>query len=63
MNKKNRTFFVVLQLVGALIWGLAFAFQSIGMEKTGPFTFTGVRFFLAAAVVYAFSLVRDAGKK
>ena len=63
MNKKNRTFFVVLQLVGALIWGLAFAFQSMGMEKTGPFTFTGVRFFLAAAVVYAFSLVRDAGKK
>ena len=63
MKKHNRTFFVVLQLIGALIWGLAFAFQSIGMEKTGPFTFTGVRFFLAAAVVFVFSLIRDAGKE
>ena len=56
MKSNKRTFYVLLQLIGALIWGLAFAFQSIGMEETGPFTFTAVRFMLAAAVVFVFSL-------
>lgn len=57
--KKSRFLFALLQLVGALIWGLAFAFQSMGMEKVGPFTFSAVRFAMATVVVFVFSFVHD----
>lgn len=63
MKTGNRTFFIVLQLFGALIWGLGFAFQSIGMENTGPFTFNCVRFMLATVVVFFFSVFTDIGRK
>ena len=33
-------------LLAAVIWGLAFVAQRIGMEHVGPFTYNGVRFFL-----------------
>ena len=55
----SRIFFIVLQLVGALIWGFAFAFQSIGMEAVGPFTFSAVRFAMASVVVFIFTFVHD----
>ncbi len=32
----------------ALIWGTAFVAQSLGMDRLGPFTFNGVRNFIAA---------------
>ena len=35
-------------LLAAVIWGLAFVAQRIGMEHVGPFTYNGVRFFLGA---------------
>lgn len=38
----------VLLLLAALIWGLAFVAQRVGMEYIGPFTFNGVRFALGA---------------
>ena len=57
--KNARIFFILLQLIGALIWGLAFAFQSIGMEKVGPFTFSAVRFAMATVVVFFFTFVHD----
>ena len=57
--KKSSFWFALLQLFGALIWGLAFAFQSMGMETVGPFTFSAVRFAMAAVVVFAFSFVHD----
>lgn len=57
--KNARIFFILLQLLGALIWGLAFAFQSIGMEKVGPFTFSAVRFAMAAVVVFFFTFIHD----
>ncbi len=57
--KKSRILFALLQLFGALIWGLAFAFQSMGMEKVGPFTFSAVRFAMATVVVFAFTFVHD----
>ncbi len=64
MKRSTRIAYALLLLFGALIWGLAFAFQSIGMESTGPFTFTGTRFILAAVVVYIFSVIRDrSGRK
>ena len=63
MKTGRHTFYIMLQLFGALIWGLGFAFQSIGMENTGPFTFNSVRFLLATVVVFFFSAFTDAGKK
>lgn len=57
--KHTRILFALLQLFGALIWGLAFAFQSLGMEKVGPFTFSAVRFAMATVVVFMFSFVHD----
>ncbi len=38
----------ILLLVTALIWGLAFVAQRVGMEHVGPLTFNGVRFALGA---------------
>jgi len=36
----------LLLLLSAVIWGLAFVAQRIGMDYVGPFTYTGVRFLL-----------------
>ena len=36
----------LLLLLCAMIWGLAFVAQRVGMEYVGPFTFSGVRFIL-----------------
>lgn len=38
----------LLLTLTALIWGTAFVAQSLGMDHLGPFTFTGVRNFIAA---------------
>ena len=50
MNKKKLigNFFL---LMTALIWGLAFVAQRVGMDYVGPLTFTAVRFWLGAAVL------------
>ncbi len=36
----------IILLVTAIIWGLAFVAQRMGMDHVGPFTFNGVRFIL-----------------
>ncbi|MDP4290368.1 MAG: DMT family transporter [Bacteroidota bacterium] len=36
----------LLLLLSAMIWGLAFVAQRVGMNYVGPFTFSGVRFLL-----------------
>ena len=38
----------LLLMVTAIIWGLAFVAQRVGMEHVGPFVFNGVRFALGA---------------
>jgi drug/metabolite transporter (DMT)-like permease len=40
-----------LCLVTALIWGLAFVAQRLGMDYMGPMAFNGIRFALGAAVL------------
>lgn len=40
-----------LLLLTALIWGLAFVAQRLGMEHVGPFGFNGVRFALGCVVL------------
>lgn len=37
-----------LLLLTAMIWGLAFVAQRMGMDHVGPFTYSGVRFLLGA---------------
>jgi drug/metabolite transporter (DMT)-like permease len=45
-----------LLLLTALIWGLAFVAQRMGMDHVGPFTFNGVRFLLGAAALLPLAL-------
>ena len=51
-------------LLTAVIWGVAFVAQSVGMEHVGPFTFNAVRFFLGTFTLLPFILIRSGrGKK
>ncbi len=47
----------LLLLLGAVIWGAAFAAQRAGMEHVQPFTFTGIRMLLAGLVMIPASAV------
>jgi drug/metabolite transporter (DMT)-like permease len=46
----------LLLLLASAIWGFAFVAQRQGMEHVGPYTFTSVRFALAALVLLPFVL-------
>lgn len=53
----------LLLLITALIWGVSFVSQRVGMETIGPNTFNGLRTMLGAMVLVPFILMRDkAGK-
>ncbi|MBP5532419.1 MAG: DMT family transporter [Lachnospiraceae bacterium] len=54
--KKKQFLGSVLLLVTAVIWGMAFAFQRVGMEHIGPVTFTASRMTLSAVAVSVFSI-------
>ena len=41
----------LLLLLAALIWGVSFVAQSVGMDYMGPFTFNGARFLMGSAVL------------
>ena len=43
----------------ALIWGVAFVAQSVGMDYIGPFTFNCVRFFIGGIVLIPLILFRS----
>lgn len=47
-NKLAGNFFL---LMTALVWGLAFVAQRVGMDYVGPLTFTALKFWLGAAVL------------
>ncbi len=47
----------------AVIWGVAFVAQSVGMEHVGPFTFQAVRTFLGFIVLVPVCLLFDMAKK
>ena len=44
----------VLLFLTAVIWGVAFVAQSVGMDYVGPFTFNAVRFLLGGTVLLPF---------
>jgi drug/metabolite transporter (DMT)-like permease len=47
-----------LLLLTAVIWGMAFVAQRMGMASVGPFTYNAVRFALGALVLVPFALIR-----
>ncbi len=49
----------LLLLLTALVWGLAFVAQRMGMEHIGPFLFNGIRFALGATVLIIFIQIRN----
>ena len=51
---------VLILLLTAFIWGIAFVAQTVGMESIGAFTFSGVRMLLGAAVLLPVFLVKNA---
>ena len=56
MNRKSIRGSLLL-LLGAVIWGAAFAAQRAGMDHVPPFTFSGIRMLLAWAVMVPASMV------
>ena len=60
MKKLTNSF---LLLLTALIWGVAFLAQSVGMDYVGPFTFNGVRSFIGGLVLVPCIFIINAIKK
>ena len=54
MKPKN----AIALFLAALIWGVAFVAQSVGMDFMGPWTFNGIRFLMGAVVLIPFILFR-----
>ena len=57
MNKQIRS--SLLLLITAIIWGVAFVAQDVGMDYWSPFAFNGIRNFIGAAVLLPFIFIRD----
>ena len=53
----------LLLLLGAMIWGAAFAAQRAGMDHLGPMTFTGIRMLLGAAVLTPMVILTERKRK
>ncbi len=49
----------LLLFLAAVIWGVAFVAQSVGMEYMGPLTFNASRFFIGGAVLLPFVFVQE----
>ena len=60
-EKKKKTQFlgVLLLLLTAFIWGVAFVAQSVGMDSVEGFTFSGIRTLLGAFVLLPIVLFRN----
>lgn len=58
-KKKKQLLGVMLLLLTALIWGVAFVAQSVGMDSVEGFTFNGIRILIGAFVLLPVVLVRE----
>lgn len=61
--KKTKIISSLLLLLAAVIWGVAFVAQSVGMEYMGPLTFNGARFLMGGIVLLPFMAVRAKKEK
>ena len=57
INKMTKTLSIASALVCTLIWGTTFIAQDTGMDKIGPFTFNGTRFFVGFLALIPFFFV------
>lgn len=57
--KKMNLGSAALLFLAALIWGVAFVAQSVGMDYVGPFTFNGCRFLIGGLVLTPLAWIRD----
>jgi len=60
INKYKGNFIL---LIAAMIWGVGFVFQKVGMDYIGPFTFGALRFLLGAISLVPVMLVFDKHSK
>lgn len=60
MNKQIRSSFLLL--ITAIIWGVAFVAQDVGMDYWSPFAFNGIRSIIGALVLVPFIFIRDRQK-
>ena len=51
MTNAKKTRQLLLLVLAAFIWGMAFTAQSVGMEAVGPFTLNGLRSLLGGLVL------------
>ncbi len=59
IDKKKLAQSESLLVMTAIIWGLAFVAQRMGMDYIGPFAFNGIRFALGAVSLLPFLLFRN----
>ena len=60
---KNNLKGSVILFLAALIWGISFVSQSVGMDYVGPFTFIGIRTTMGGLVLLPFIFITDRKKK
>ena len=58
----TKTLSIASALVCTLIWGTTFIAQDTGMDKIGPFTFNGTRFFVGFLALIPFFLLIEINK-
>ena len=58
----KKSFSMLCALITTFIWGTAFIAQDTGMDKIGPLTFNGTRFFIGFLSIIPFALFFE-GKK
>ncbi len=61
MNKKLKG--NIILLITAIIWGMSFVAQSVGMEYIGPNTFMGIRTLMGGIVLLPVIFILDKSKK
>lgn len=62
-QKKTSIQSSLMLFLAAVIWGVAFVAQSVGMDYMGPFTFNGTRFLIGGIVLLPVIWYRDKNKK
>ena len=63
ISTENQTKGAVCLLIGAVIWGVAFVAQRVGMDYVGPYTFNAVRFLLGGFALVPVILVINRNKE
>lgn len=62
-QKKTSIKSSLMLFLAAVIWGVAFVAQSVGMDYMGPFTFNGARFLIGGIVLLPVAWFRNKNKK